>query len=130
MPATTHKLVSSRRAHTVPPVTKAGRRPALKLSPKGLKFEHVFSNPDIAPFDEIEWELRTAEINDDSGKAIFKQEDIEVPASWSPLATKIAVSKYFYGDVAKGTDPYKGGRERSVKQLVHRVTRTIADWGM
>ena len=79
---------------------------------------------------EVKWELRTAEITDDTGKAFFKQENIEVPASWSPLATKIAVSKYFYGDVAKGTDPYKGGRERSVKQLIHRVTRTITDWGM
>src|SRR5204862_2512851 len=49
---------------------------------------------------------------------------------WSALATKIAVSKYFYGDIAHGNDPYKGGRERSVKQLVHRVTRTITDWGI
>ncbi len=46
------------------------------------------------------------------------------------LATKIAVSKYFYGDIAKGNDPYQGGRERSVRQLVHRVTRTITDWGL
>ncbi len=102
----------------------------MRLSDKGLQFKYVFSNPDVAPFDEVKWEHRTAEITDDTGKAIFKQEDIEVPASWSPLATKIAVSKYFYGDVAKGTDPYKGGRERSVKQLIHRVTRTITDWGM
>ncbi|MEQ1853342.1 MAG: vitamin B12-dependent ribonucleotide reductase, partial [Chthoniobacteraceae bacterium] len=120
----------SRRSNSSKAATKTTRRPTLKLAPKGLKFEPVFSNPAVAPFDEVEWELRTAEINDDTGKAIFKQEDIEVPASWSALATKIAVSKYFYGDVAKGTDPYKGGRERSVKQLIHRVTRTIADWGM
>jgi ribonucleoside-diphosphate reductase alpha chain len=46
------------------------------------------------------------------------------------LATKIAVSKYFYGDIANGTDPYKGGREMSVRQLIHRVTRTITDWGI
>ena len=83
-----------------------------------------------APFDQIEWEKRTAEITDDSGKVIFKQENIEVPKSWSALATKIAVSKYFYGDVANGTDPHKGGRETSVRQLVHRVTRTITDWGI
>jgi ribonucleoside-diphosphate reductase alpha chain len=100
------------------------------LSQKGLQFDRVFSDPATAPFDQVEWVLRTAEITDDTGKAIFKQEDIEVPAAWSALATKIAVSKYFYGDVAKGTDPYKGGRERSVKQLIHRVTRTITDWGM
>src|SRR5436305_2504702 len=96
----------------------------------GLHFKRVFSDAAVAPFDQIEWQRRTAEINDDSGKVIFKQEDIEVPKSWSALATKIAVSKYFYGDIANGTDPYKGGREMSVRQLIHRVTRTITDWGM
>jgi ribonucleoside-diphosphate reductase alpha chain len=96
----------------------------------GLRFKRVFSDAKCAPFDEVEWERRTAEITDDSGKIIFKQEDIEVPASWSELATKIAVSKYFYGDIANGTDPAKGGRETSVRQLIHRVTRTIADWGL
>ena len=55
---------------------------------EGLKFTRVFSQKAIAPFDELEWEQRTAEITDDSGKAIFKQENIEVPKSWSALATK------------------------------------------
>jgi len=96
----------------------------------GLRFKRVFSDPAVAPFDQIEWERRTAEITDDGGKVIFKQEDIEVPKNWSPLATKIAVSKYFYGDIANGTDPYKGGRETSVRQLIHRVTRTITDCGI
>ena len=102
--------------------------PARKKS--GLKFQRFFSQEGVSPFDEIEWERRTAEITDDSGKVIFRQEDVEVPKSWSALATKIAVSKYFYGDIANGTDPRKGGRENSVRQLVHRVTRTIADWGL
>ncbi len=96
---------------------------------RGLAFRPVFSKPGVHPFDDVEWERRTAEITDDAGKVIFKQEDVEVPKSWSVLATKIAVSKYFYGDVANGTDPARGGRESSVRQLVHRVTRTIADWG-
>src|SRR6188474_2252334 len=97
---------------------------------KGLRFERVFSDAEVAPFDQIDWERRTAEITDDGGKVIFKQENIEVPKSWSALATKIAVSKYFYGDIANGTDPYQGGRETSVRQLIHRVTRTMADWGL
>src|SRR5438552_8867710 len=96
----------------------------------GLRFKRVFSDPAIAPFDQIEWGRRTAEITDDGGRVIFKQEDIEVPKNWSALATKIAVSKYFYGDIANGTDPYKGGRETSVRQLIHRVTRTITDCGI
>ncbi|PYJ79825.1 MAG: vitamin B12-dependent ribonucleotide reductase [Verrucomicrobia bacterium] len=101
-----------------------------KKENSSLRFERVFSDASVAPRDQIEWERRTAEITDDSGKVIFKQEDIEVPKSWSALATKIAVSKYFYGDIANGTDPHKGGRETSVRQLIHRVTRTIADWGL
>jgi ribonucleoside-diphosphate reductase alpha chain len=96
----------------------------------GLRFKRVFSDAAVAPFDQMEWERRTAEITDDGGKVIFKQENIEVPKNWSPLATKIAVSKYFYGDIANGTDPYKGGRETSVRQLIHRVTRTLTDCGI
>src|SRR6202011_2568328 len=96
----------------------------------GLHFERVFSDAAVKPFDQIEWEHRTAEITDDSGQIIFKQENVEVPKNWSALATKIAVSKYFYGDISHGTDPHKGGRESSVRQLIHRVTRTMTDWGI
>ena len=110
--------------------TTCGKHTAEKKTNAGVRFERVFSDAAVASFDQIEWERRTAEINDDSGKVIFKQEDIEVPKNWSALATKIAVAKYFYGDIANGTDPYKGGREMSVRQLIHRVTRTITDCGI
>src|ERR1700746_3746410 len=106
------------------------RRKSTRKKKSGLRFERIFSEASVSPFDQLEWERRTAEITDDGGKVIFKQENIEVPKSWSPLATKIAVSKYFYGDIANGTDPYKGGRETSVRQLIHRVTRTITDCGI
>ncbi|MBA3882514.1 MAG: vitamin B12-dependent ribonucleotide reductase [Chthoniobacterales bacterium] len=102
----------------------------VKKKNSGLRFERLFSDPKCSPFEQIEWEKRTAEITDDSGKVIFKQENIEVPKAWSALATKIAVSKYFYGDIANGIDPHKSGRETSVRQLIHRVTRTITDWGI
>src|SRR4051794_27170341 len=107
------------------------RRPrTVRKKRRGLHFSPVFSDPGICPFAQQEWERRTAEITDDSGKVIFKQEEVEVPKNWSPLATKIAVSKYFYGDIANGVDPRKGGRENSIRQLIHRVTRTLSDWGM
>lgn len=105
------------------------RSPSAKKSSAGLKFEPRFHTKAGSPFDHVEWDKRTAEINDDSGNAIFKQENVEVPRSWSALATKIAVSKYFYGDVSNGTDPHRGGRESSVRQLIHRVTQTITDFG-
>ena len=90
---------------------------------RGLKMKHFFSTPGVHPFDQLEWEKRSAKITDDSGQAIFEQDNIEVPASWSQLATKVVASKYFYGDIETGQ------REHSVKQLVHRVCKAIADRG-
>ena len=89
---------------------------------KGLKISQIFSTPAVHPFDEIEWETRQAKITGDNGEVVFEQNDIEVPASWSQLATKVVVSKYFYGDI-------EASREHSVKQLVHRVCKTVADRG-
>src|SRR2546421_3985849 len=91
---------------------------------KSLNIERIFSDENRKPFDQIEWERRTAEITDDAGKVIFKQENVETPKSWSLLATKVVVSKYFYGE--QGTPE----RETSVRQLIHRICRTIADWGV
>ncbi len=89
----------------------------------GMKIEHFFSKPGVHPFEQLEWEKRSAKISSDSGGVVFEQDNIEVPANWSQLATKVVASKYFYGDVETGQ------RENSVKQLVHRVCRTIADRG-
>src|SRR5580698_6659146 len=93
-------------------------------SAKSLPLERVFSSASVKPFDQIEWEKRTAEITDDAGKVIFKQENVEVPKSWSILATKVVVSKYFYGELNTPE------RETSVRQLIHRICRTMADWGI
>ena len=64
------------------------------------------------------------QIKGENGELIFEQTNCEVPSFWSQLATNVICSKYFYGEV--GTPE----REYSVKQLVHRVARTIADWGL
>jgi ribonucleoside-diphosphate reductase alpha chain len=91
---------------------------------KSLRVPRIFSDSKVKPFDQVEWETRTAEITDDNAKVIFKQENVEVPKTWSLLATKVVVSKYFYGE--QNTPE----RETSVRQLIHRVSRTIADWGV
>lgn len=104
--------------------TRFGQR--LRRSNSGLKVDATFCPEDgRTPFETTQWELRSAAIKDETGKAVFEQNDCEVPANWSQLATNVVVSKYFYGD-HKNTDE----RERSVRQLIHRVTRTIADWGL
>jgi ribonucleoside-diphosphate reductase alpha chain len=97
---------------------------------KGLTIDRVFSTDGVDPFDSVQWETRDAAIRNPKGEAVFEQKAVEFPAGWSQLATNVVSSKYFYGDVAlNGTDPAEGGRERSLRQLVHRVTRTVTDWG-
>src|ERR1700722_19700523 len=78
------------------PVTrtpKAGRPSAAK---KHLPIQRVFSDAKVKPFDQIEWDRRTAEITDDAGKVIFKQENVEVPKSWPVVAPKVVASTFFY----------------------------------
>ena len=106
------------------PAAPRGRKTGTRKRQKRLKIERVFSTRGVDPFSQVEWERRTAEITDDNGKAIFRQENVEVPKPWSQLAAKVVCSKYFYGD------PAKPEREQSVRQLIDRVTRTIADWGV
>lgn len=103
---------------------------ASKAAKQSLNIPRTFSSETVHPYDDIEWSYRTAEITDDKGKAIFKQDNIEVPTAFSDLAAKILSSKYFYGDIDNGTDPLTGGRESSFKQVVDRVAGTITKWGL
>ena len=97
---------------------------------KGLRIQRVFSESGKRALDSVQWEERDAAIRNPEGEAVFEQESVEFPKSWSQLATNVVASKYFYGDLAQQhKDPDTGGRERSLRQLIHRVTRTIADWG-
>ncbi|MHB8672339.1 MAG: vitamin B12-dependent ribonucleotide reductase [Candidatus Limnocylindrales bacterium] len=88
----------------------------------GLTIERRWTRQGVHPYDEITWETRTANIGNESGKTVFEQKDVEVPAFWSQLATNVVVSKYFRGHV--GTPE----RETSVRQLIDRVVNTIAAW--
>jgi ribonucleoside-diphosphate reductase alpha chain len=90
---------------------------------RGLTVERRWTRPGVHPYDEIAWEVRTAAIGNESGKLVFEQKDVEVPASWSQLATNVVVSKYFRGHLNTPE------RETSVRQLIDRVVLTIAAWG-
>jgi ribonucleoside-diphosphate reductase alpha chain len=88
----------------------------------GLEYERVFSREGIDPFDEVEWEMRSAVIGNEKGELVFEQREVEIPRFWSQQATNIVVSKYFRGQI--GTPE----REKSVKQLIGRVVDTITAW--
>jgi ribonucleoside-diphosphate reductase alpha chain len=89
----------------------------------GLVFERYFTDGKVSPFDKVEWEKRTALIGNEKGVTIFKQENVEVPKSWSQTATNIVASKYFHGK------PGTSERETSVRQLIGRVVDTVVQWG-
>ncbi len=104
----------------------SSKKPLPVAERTGVSFPKYFTQklePGKTPYDEIAWELRSATIANDKGAIIFEQNDIEVPADWSQTATNIVVSKYFHGRMGSPE------RESSVRQLVHRVVDTIADWG-
>jgi ribonucleoside-diphosphate reductase alpha chain len=104
------------------PSTRAKKSADTAKTPQGLEFPRYFTLPGVDPFDEVEWEIRSAVIGNEKGKVVFEQRDVEIPQFWSQQATNIVVSKYFRGQI--GTPE----RERSVKQLIGRVVDTITMW--
>ena len=115
----TAEIETTRRVRTRTPQEVRGNR-------SGLKIESRFCPSSVSdPFETTQWQIRSAAIKDENGKVLFEQTNCEIPASWSQLATNVVVSKYFYGDPKNPKE-----REYSVKQLIQRVTRTIADWGL
>ncbi len=90
---------------------------------QGLDVPRYFTTPGVDPADELAWEYRSASITGEDGKVVFEQKNIEIPKSWSMLATNVVASKYFRGT------PGTPERESSVRQLVGRVVNTITSWG-
>src|SRR2546422_5876952 len=105
------------------PATDAAAEMTAAGMGKGLTFQRFFTDGKKSPFDAVEWEKRTALIGNEKGVTIFRQEDVEVPKSWSQTATNIVTSKYFHGK------PGTPQREGSVRQLIGRVVNTIVRWG-
>ncbi|HUN65646.1 MAG TPA: vitamin B12-dependent ribonucleotide reductase [Bacteroidota bacterium] len=103
--------------------TSAAQRQDGAMTRRGISVRRHFTKPGRHPFDEIEWELRSAVISNEKGEPIFQQHNVEVPKTWSMTATNVVVSKYFHGKLDSPE------RETSVRQLVDRVAKTITDWG-
>src|SRR5215472_14769572 len=106
-------------------VPVAGDQNEIQEAPRaaGLTFGRYFTPPGSRAYDLVAWERRTARITSEKGAVIFEQEDVEVPESWSQLATNVVAQKYFRGHLGSPD------REHSVRQLVDRVVGTIGRWG-
>ena len=99
--------------HTTATAVEAGQ---------AMSIERRHTEPGVDPFSSVEWEVRDARIAHGDHVA-FEQTDVEFPTTWSQNATNIVTQKYFRGQAGSRE------RERSVKQMIGRVSGTIADWG-
>ena len=96
----------------------------------GMVVPRVFSTEGVSPFDQVEWELRTAEIKEERGPGDLPADGLRdsprAGASSRPTSLSASIST---ASGQRQRQPGAGKREYSVRQLVDRVTRTIADWG-
>ena len=88
----------------------------------GISMSRFFTTEGIHPFEDVAWEKRDAVITNHVGEVIFEQKDVEVPESWSQLATNVVVSKYFAGPGENLP------RESSMKELIGRISTTLGRW--
>ncbi|NSL89021.1 vitamin B12-dependent ribonucleotide reductase [Chitinophaga sp. Mgbs1] len=94
----------------------------------GLSFSRHFTKEGVSPYDQFEYDLRSSVIRNPGGDIVFEMNNVEVPASWSQIATDILAQKYF----RKAGVPQEDGslgRETSVKQVVHRMANCWRAWG-
>lgn len=90
----------------------------------GLVLRSHFSQPNHHPFELIEWEIRESKISNPDGSLVSHTPEVEVPKSWSQLATDILASKY----LRRSGVPTQG-KETSAKQVVHRIAHSIRTAG-
>ena len=90
---------------------------------RGVRVERMYTAPGEDVWSTVQWEKRTAAINDGAGNTVFEQAGIDTPTSWSQLALNVVASKYFRGHV--GTKE----RESSIQQLIKRISHTLYEWG-
>jgi ribonucleoside-diphosphate reductase alpha chain len=99
-----------------------------KTNAKGLKVNRHFTKENVSVYDLFSYETRSSVIRNPTGDAVFEMNNVEVPSTWSQVATDILAQKYF----RKAGVPQKDGSlgaENSIKQVAHRLAHCWMDWG-
>jgi ribonucleoside-diphosphate reductase alpha chain len=105
----------------------------------GLKVTRKYTSKGD-PYKGIVWEKRSSKIANPDGSVVFEMDDVEIPSTWSQVATDIMVSKYFRkagvpqvdaeGNVLKDENgEVVLGSETSSRQVFDRLAETWRHWG-
>jgi ribonucleoside-diphosphate reductase alpha chain len=105
----------------------------------GLKVTRKYTSKGD-PYKGIVWEKRTSKIANPDGSVVFEMDDVEIPSTWSQVATDIMVSKYFRkagvpqvdaeGNIVKDENgDVVLGSETSSRQVFDRLAETWRHWG-
>ena len=121
-----------------------------------MKIKRRFTTVEGGPYAKIEFHTVTSEIRNPDGSTVFKNDSVEVPTTWSQVASDIIAQKYFRKaglpvkskpveeadvpnwlwrqetDTDHMHDLPKDQRtmgETSSKQVFHRLVGTWAYWG-
>ncbi|MFT7595237.1 MAG: ribonucleoside-diphosphate reductase alpha chain [Paracoccaceae bacterium] len=114
-----------------------------------MKIERKFTRAGQHAYAELDFIQATSEIRNPDGTIVFRQADIEIPASWSQVASDVIAQKYFrkagvparlkkvrekdvpeflWRSVPDGDDVETGG-ETSSKQVFDRLAGAWTYWG-
>ncbi len=103
--------------------TQAPKTPVTGVA-RGVQFNRYWTTSGKNPLDEIEYTKRDSVITNPDGSVVFQMKEVEVPLTWSQLATDIIVSKYFRKRGVPGV-----GYETSARQVVYRIAHSIREAG-
>jgi ribonucleoside-diphosphate reductase alpha chain len=105
-----------------------------------MKISRHFTTSGQNVYDRFEYTLRTSVLRNPDGSKVFEMNDVEVPVSWSQVASDILAQKYFRKTGVPQRDENREvmldsegrpvtGSENSIKQVVHRMVGCWREWG-
>lgn len=106
----------------------------------GMRIQRLFTMAGQDPLEQLQYERRSSVIKNPDGTVVKEIKEVEVPVTWSQVATDILAQKYFrkagvpqidaHGKPMMGADGKQLlGPERSAKQVVRRLAGTWRWWG-
>lgn len=110
-------------AHAVQTSKNISRPKTAKAPSGGVKVSRRYTQKGVDALSAIKYEKRVSKITEPDGRVVFEMNNVEVPVTWSQLATDIIAQKYFR------KAGVHGGGETSARQVVYRVAHTIREFG-